>query len=102
MKILILRISDTTTQMDMRGFVNRVLKKWFRLPFSSQPTIASCRIVTVTNSFGVTQRHGLMNVTPDDAAQRVIRKLNGGLLKGKRVGVIMYQGDLKELSFSLI
>lgn len=102
MKILILRISDATTQRDMRDFVNRILKGWLRLPFSSQPTILSCRIVTITNSLGVKQRHGLINVRPDDAAQRVIRKLNGELLKGKRVGVIMFHGDLEGLSFSLI
>ncbi len=102
MKILLLRISDATTQTDMRNFVNRVLKNWLRLPFSSQATIVSCRIVSVTNSLGVTQRHGLINVTPDDAAQKIIHKLNGEYLKGKRVGVIMFQGDLKDLSFSLI
>jgi hypothetical protein len=39
---------------------------------------------------GVIQRSGLINVTPDDAALRIIRKLNGEYLKGKRVGVKQY------------
>jgi hypothetical protein len=52
----------------MRDFVNRVLEKWFRLPFSSEPRIISCKIISSTNSMGVIQRHGLIIVLPDDAA----------------------------------
>ena len=40
---------------------------------------------------GVTERHGLVEVTPDDAALRVIKKLNGAYLKTKRVGVKKYR-----------
>ena len=46
-----------------------------------------CRIQSVTDSMGVTEHHGLINVTPDDAALKIIRKLNGTYLKGKRIGV---------------
>ena len=92
MKLLIPRITDATTRKDMRDFVNRVLEKWFRLPFSSQPRIVGCKIISITSSMGVVQRHGLINVSPDDAALRIIRKLNGEYLKGKRVGVTQYHG----------
>jgi hypothetical protein len=54
----------------------------------------------VTNSMGVVQRHGLINVTPDDAALRIIRKLNGEYLKGKRVGVKRYHGTPEEQSIN--
>jgi hypothetical protein len=40
------------------------------------------------------QRHGLINVTPDDAALKIIRKLNGAYLKEKRVGVKKYEARL--------
>jgi hypothetical protein len=100
MKLLIPRITDVTTHKDIRAFANRVLEKWFRLPFSSQPRIVSCKIMPVTNSMGVVQRHGLINVTPDDAALRIIRKLNGEYLKGKRVGVKRYHGTPEEQSIN--
>lgn len=91
MKLLIPRITDSTKQKDLREFANRVLEKFFRFPFSAEPRIISCRIISICDSMGVTQRHGLIDVTPDDAAQRVIRKLNGAYLKEKRVGVKPYK-----------
>ena len=92
MNLLIPRITDSTKRKDLRDFANRVLEKWFRLPFSAQPRIVSCRILSTSDSMGVTQRHGLIDVTPDDAALRVIRELNGAYLKEKRVGVKQYDG----------
>ena len=90
MVLIIPRISKSTTRKDLRGFANRVLESWFRLPFSAQPRIVSCQILSLTDSVGVSERHGLINVTPDDAALKVIRRLNGEHLKGKRVGVKQY------------
>ena len=91
MNLLIPRITESTTRKDLSNFANTVLEKWFRLPFSAQPQIVSCRILFVTNSMGVTQRHGLLSVTPDDAALKIIRKLNGRYLNGKRIGVKQYR-----------
>ena len=45
---------------------------------------------------GVFQRHGLINVLPDDAALRIIRKLKGEYLKEKHVGIKQYYGSLNE------
>lgn len=85
------RIADRTRQKDLKELVNRVLEEWFRMPFSARPGIVSCRILSETDSMGVTGRHGLINVTPDDAALRVIKKLNGAYLKTKQVGVKQYR-----------
>jgi hypothetical protein len=90
MKILVPRITNATTQNDLREFANRVLHKWLRWPFSEHPVIVSCQILLIKDSVGVTERHGLLEVKPDDAALKVIRKLNGGYLRGKRVGVTHY------------
>jgi len=90
MILIIPRITDSTTRRDLRDFANTVLEKWFRLPFSAQPRIVNCRIQSVTDSMGVTEHHGLINVTPDDAALKIIRKLNGTYLNGKRIGVRKY------------
>jgi len=90
MNIIIPRITGKTNRKDLRNFANRVLEKWFRLPFSAHPQIVRCRIISVTDRTGVTQRHGIINVTPDDAALRIIRKLNGKYLNEKRVGVKRY------------
>ena len=89
-KILIPRINSTTTRKDPHEFANRILHKWFRLPFSGHPQIIACRILSIEDSAGVVLRHGMLDVTPDDAAMRVIRKLNGASLCGKRVGVKRY------------
>ncbi len=90
MKLLVPRITDATTRKDLREFANRVLEAWFRLPFSERPRIISCRILLIADSTGFEQRHGLLDVTPDGAARKIIRKLNGALLRGKRVGVKRY------------
>ena len=99
MKLIVPRITDSTRPTDLRAFANQVLEKIFRLPFSAPPRIVGCRVILVTDPAGVTQRHGLITVTPDDAGLRIIRKLNGTYLKGKRVGVKRYEradGDLRE------
>ena len=86
------------SRKDLRNFVNRVLERWFRLPFSAHPQIVKCRILSATDSTGVTQRHGIINVTPDDAAMRIIQKLNGKYINEKRVGVKRYDlSDEKSL-----
>jgi len=90
MKILVPRITDATKRKDLREFANRVLLKWLRLPFSDHAMINSCRILSIEDSMGVTLRYGVLDVTPDDAAKRIIRKLNGAFLCGKRVGVKHY------------
>ena len=96
MNIIIPRITEKTDRKDLRSFVNRVLEKWFRLPFSAHPKIVRCRIISVDDRTGVTQRHGIINVTPDDAALRIIRKLNGEHLNGKRVGVKRYDLSIEK------
>jgi hypothetical protein len=74
MKLLVPRITDATTRKDLREFAK----------------IVSCRILLSSDSTGVEQRHGLFDVTPDDAATKIIRKLNGAFLGGRRVGVKRY------------
>ena len=98
MNIIIPRITGKTNRKDLRNFVNRVLERWFRLPFSAHPQIVRCRILSVTDRAGLNQRHGILNVTPDDAAMRIIQKLNGKHLNEKRVGVKRYDlSDEKSL-----
>jgi len=70
-QLIVPRIADATRQKDLKEFVNRVLEKWFRMPFSAPPRIVSCRIMSVSDSMGLTERHGLVDITPDDAALRV-------------------------------
>jgi hypothetical protein len=99
MKLIVPRITDSTRPKDLRTFANQILEKSFRLPFSATPRIVGCQVVFVTDRAGVIQRHGLITVTPDDAGLRIIRKLNGTYLKGKRVGVKRYEradGDSPE------
>jgi len=95
MLLIIPRIAQPTTRRDLRDFVETVLERLFRLPFSAHPRIVNYRILSITDRVGVTERHGLINVTPDDAALKVIRKLNGSTLNGKRIGVKRYDRAVK-------
>ena len=90
MKILIPRINDATTRRDIREFANRIIDRRFRLPFTVRPKIISCHILSISDAMGVKLRHGLLDVRPDNAAAKIIRKLNGAFLRGKRVGVKHY------------
>lgn len=90
MQLIIPRITDATRRKDLKEFVNRALEKWFRLPFSAPPRLVSCRILSISDSMGATERHGLVDVTPDDAALRVVKKVDGTYLKTKQVGVKKY------------
>ena len=45
---------------------------------------------------GVALLHGVINVTPDDAALMIIRKLNGKYLNEKRVGVKRYDLSIEK------
>ena len=92
MKILVPRITEATTRGDLQKFANRVLEKWIRMPFSDHPKIISCQILSIPDFVGMKQRHGLLEVMPDDAAVRIIHKLNGAFLCGKRVAVKQYDG----------
>ena len=92
MQILIAQISRSTSRRNMKDFVYGVMGQWFRLPFSAQPIMISCRILSIRKEAGFSSRYGLINVVPDHAALRVIRKLNGKYLGGKRVSVERYQG----------
>jgi len=97
MKLIVPRITDSIRPKDLRAFANQILEKLFRLPFSATPRIVGCRVIFVTDRAGMTQRHGLITVTPDDAGMRIVRKLNGAFLNGKRVAVKRYEsanGDL--------
>jgi len=46
-----------------------------------------CRILSISNSMGVSGCHGLVGVAPDDAVMRVIKELNGAYLQTRRIGV---------------
>ena len=96
MNIIIPGITEKTNRKELTSSINRVLEKWFRLPFSAHPKIVRCRILSVTDRAGVTQRHGIINVTPDDAALRIIQKLNGQHLNEKQVGVKRYDLSIEK------
>jgi hypothetical protein len=47
-------------------------------------------MLSIADSNGIEQHHGLHNVAPDDAAIKTIRTLDHAFLRGKRVGVKRY------------
>lgn len=87
MKINAPRPTDATKREDLQQFANRVQSRWFRLPFSDHPMIASNRILSIEDPTLLTRRHGLLDVAHADAATRKTRKLNSAFLCGERIGV---------------
>lgn len=63
----------------------------FRLPFlGKQPQIHSCEIIEIKALRGVADRHGLVSITPEKEALKVIRRLNGKQINGKPIIVRQY------------
>ncbi|MET0083820.1 MAG: hypothetical protein ABW079_12445 [Sedimenticola sp.] len=89
MDILIRRLPDSTTHLDLRHFVISALNpKWYQ--FFSKPIahLVSCSIfeVTDTHTHSV-ESHGLVRIEPASAGVEIIRKLNGRMLNGKEMEV---------------
>lgn len=91
MKIFIPRLPSHTSQKDLWNFVNAGMGSRFRLPFLvKQSQICSCEILWIKDRQGVAEHHGLVNITPETEAIKVIRRLNGKPINGKPVIVRRY------------
>lgn len=88
MLIFIRRIPEMTQIADLAAFVNPALKRGLLI---SPGKIIKIKILGLHEK-AITQYefHGLVEVEPEKAGRRVIEKLNGKLLKGKRVIVGEY------------
>jgi RNA recognition motif-containing protein len=92
MKIFVRRIPRDTTKKELIDFVLGPFVKKSWLSFKAvNPDLLACQIIKVTDQdTGVVEYHGILRVSPDDAAEKMIRRLNGQPLKQIKVAVRRY------------
>jgi len=90
MKIFIPRIPDHSTRIGLWQFIESGCNSRIRNPFTKRPVVVSCEIIVIEEQCGVKERHGLVEIKPDSAAESVARRLHGKSFKGKRVAVRLY------------
>lgn len=98
MKIIIPRVPKETTCQDLARFVNEGMKTSISLPFVQQISVVSSEVIIIRDEQGLTEYHGMMNIMPDSAARKAVKKLNGLQINGKTVGVREYK-ERKQTSF---
>ncbi len=87
MKLIILRVPKKTTPTDVKRFVREGIRTRIPIPFTNQPRVVSAEVVVIRDDRGRADYHGMVTVLPDSSARRLIRKLNGMDLNGKKVMV---------------
>lgn len=88
MKIILVAIHPDTTKQDIHQFIEPVLEGGL---FSRKGVIENIEIKTLYDNKAKTmERHGLVTVNPDQAANRIIKKLHRKALKGKYIAVREY------------
>ena len=89
MIIFLRNIPATTQYHDILEFIEPVLKGGF---FSRKGTASSIKILVLEDkNFHTREYHGLVKVDQEAVAERVIKKLNRKLFKGRRIAVREYK-----------
>ena len=89
MDIFIRRLPESVTKLDLIHFISGALKpRWSLFGGSDRTTSVDCEIMRVTDIEGQTvEYHGIAHFDHPNEAMGVIARLNGYMLKGKRMEV---------------
>jgi RNA recognition motif-containing protein len=91
MQIFIRKIPRGVTRKDLRAFVESALQLRIPLPFRTRGEVRDCRIIVIQDkNTGELDRHGIVSVHPEKAAEQVIKRLNRTRLNGRRVQLHQY------------
>ena len=89
MIIFLGRIPANTRKHEVTDFIEPALKGGF---FQKSGRIEHIKILVLKDkNTNTLEYHGLVTIDPDDAAKRVIKKLNRKVFKGKHIAVREYQ-----------
>ncbi|CAK0781686.1 putative RNA-binding protein [Gammaproteobacteria bacterium] len=78
MKVFVQRIPEGTSERELIRFVLEPFSKRSWFSFGARPEVLSCEILRVTDlDSHQVEYHGLLRISPDDAAAQVVKKLNG-------------------------
>ncbi|WP_428624364.1 hypothetical protein [Sedimenticola sp.] len=86
MKIFIPHVPAAAKRQELLSLVqDAVQPKWF-LPFSKGGTVAKCNLIRILDmDTGNVEYHGLVEVYPEQTAEKAIRSLAGKQLNGYRL-----------------
>ena len=91
MQIFIRKIPRGVTRKELRAFVESALEWRFPLPFRTRGEVRRCRVIVIHDpKTGEMDRHCIVSVHPEKAAQQVIKRLNRTRLHGRRVELHQY------------
>lgn len=89
MDIFLRRLPDSITRLDLIKYVNSALRpRWPMLRHRPHGRLVGCEIFQVTDlTTDAVEFHGLVHVEPATAANALIQRLDGTLLKNKPMSV---------------
>ena len=90
MKLIALRIPVSSSKNELSHLVHEALEKKWRLPFSEEPSLLSCKIIEQLDSQGVMEHHGIFEVHPDSAGKWLINHFKNQHLHKKLVFIREY------------
>lgn len=91
MLVFFRRIPANTRHHDIKDFIKPALKSKLLNPFTRQGEILDIKFMVMKdNDLNALEHHSIVNIEPDSAALRVIKKLNRKPLKGKPINVRQY------------
>jgi RNA recognition motif-containing protein len=91
MQVFIRKLPRGVTRKDLRAFVESGLEWRGPLPFRTRGEVRDCRIIVIhDHKTGEMDRHGIVSIHPEKAAEQVIKRLNHSRLHGRRVHLHQY------------
>ncbi len=93
MIVFVRRIPADLTRRELEALVAEVITPRFAwLPFGVKGEVVKCEIIRIREKeTGAMERHGLVTIRPDEAALKVIKRLNHTRINGKLVEVREYK-----------
>ena len=91
MQVFVGKLPRSVTRKNLRAFVESALEWRFPLPFRTRGEVRDGRIIVIhDHSTGEVERHGIVSIHPEKAAEQVIKRLNRTRFHGRRVRLHQY------------
>lgn len=91
MRIFIPRVPKPTTKSELRSLVAEVLSKKLQLPFTQEPCVTACEIISIKDSLGIIEYYGFLTIEPEKAAKWLLTHFKGQRIHNKLILVREYK-----------
>ncbi|MEO1889479.1 MAG: hypothetical protein ABGX33_06150 [Cycloclasticus sp.] len=85
MDVFLSRLSYLTTPHELETLVQSILSKKFHIPFTDEYELVRCTVLEIQDDNGNIECHGLLKISPDNAAQWFIKNSHEEKMHGKRL-----------------